>query len=135
MIDSSFGGKSQTRDAIKPGFSPSGVRIRDLEAQLIQSRAKEVQLNSQITSLKTQLREQQQAQQELLSLRADGLLLSEALRYPDRLTVDIEKHGANIAALQDDLRLKDEQENALRREIKDMRLKNEEIRQSSGERF
>ena len=49
------------------------MRIRDLEAQLIQSRTKEVQLNSAVSTLRTQLREQQQEQQELLGLRADGL--------------------------------------------------------------
>ena len=53
----------------------------------------------------------------------------------DEYASDIEKHGAEIAALQDDLRLKEEQEHALRRELKDTRLKNEELRHSSSERL
>jgi hypothetical protein len=54
-------------------FSPSAARVRDLEGQLLQSRARETQLGSTITSLKAQLREMQQAQQEQISLRAEGL--------------------------------------------------------------
>jgi hypothetical protein len=53
-------------------FSPSAVRTRELEGQLLQHKSKEIQLNNMVTQLKTQIRELQQNIQELNSFRVQG---------------------------------------------------------------